>query len=168
MRKCLLSLVTDPKEAEVLYDKAEEIYNAQNTMPLFKNADFKEIKRFLVEDCTKGKEGYYFLVFKDAETEEPVGIAVVSIGCPWYNPKILVVNEELTVAFTPGYGIARNLSAYLKFLVDQGKVDVAQAGNVQERSSKVVENTYKKAGYKSYSNFYYISEDLEERLTNRK
>ena len=163
-KKCLLSLVTTKEEAEEIFKLAKEIYSQYNTMPLFDMIDYDYVFKQIIEEMIGGTKGTYLLAFKDHETKEPVGCAVVSLGNPWYNPKITVVSEEVTIAFKKGYGIARNLGAYLQCLVEQGKADMAVSGNAQKKSSKQVENSYKKLGYDSHEVFYYVTEELQERL----
>ena len=165
-KKCLLSLVTTKEEAEEIFKLAKEIYSQYNTMPLFDMIDYDYVFKQIIEEMIGGTKGTYLLAFKDNETKEPVGCAVVSLGNPWYNPKITVVSEEVTIAFKKGYGIARNLGAYLQFLVEQGKADMAVSGNAQKKSSKQVENSYNKLGFDSHKVFYFVAEDLKDRLTD--
>lgn len=167
-KKCLLSLVTTKEEAEEIFKLAKEYYSQYNSMSLFDMIDYDCVLQQITEEMLSGAKGYYFLVFKDAETKEPVGCAIVSIGNPWFNPKITVVNEEVTIAFKKGYGIARNLGAYMQFLVDNGKADMVVSGNAQKKSSKFVENSYKKLGYDSHEVFYYVAEDIKDRINKDK
>ena len=52
----------------------------------------------------------------------------------------------------------------MHYFVSIGKADMAVSGNAQKKSSKQVENSYKKLGYDSHEVFYYVTEELQERL----
>lgn len=163
-KKCLLSLVTTKEEAEEVFKLAKKVYSEYNNMSLFNMIDYDVVFEQFINEMPKGVNGTYLLAFKDSDTKEYVGCAVVSIGSAWFNPKLTIVSEEVTIAFKKGYGISRNVGAYMQYLVSVGKADMAVSGNAQKKSSKQVENSYKKLGYDSHEVFYYVAEELQERL----
>lgn len=100
---------------------------------------------------------YALIVVFDSETMELLGASLVSRGRPWYAPEgIHVYNEECTVSFKKGVGLARILSYTFEVLASKDKdCRLIMFSNANLPNQKMLENTYEKhLGYSSYKTFY--------------
>lgn len=137
------------------------IKNAKN-INVIKNISPSHCKTLCKMIFNKQIEDYYLYCFADKETDEPVGACLLSYGSPWYDPCLLIANEEFIVSFKRGAGVARDLAEFLKGELKKGKVDFIQTGSVNDWCSKMLYNTYTKAGFHLYNNYYMSKEDLIE------
>lgn len=100
---------------------------------------------------------YSLIAVFDSETMELLGASLVSRGRPWYAPKgIHVYNEECTVAFKKGVGLARILSFTFETISSKDNdCKLIMFSNANLPNQKMLENTYEKhLGYSSYKTFY--------------
>lgn len=139
--------------ALVIFKKAKEIIaDNPKSISLFKNVDEEYLKHF-IEGIVKGQiTSYYIVSFTDYKGDI-VGACLLSKGSPWYNNKITVVSEEVTVAFQEGVGIARAVAKYLESILGD-EADVVMASSANKPVAKLIENTYAKLGYKTFKNYY--------------
>ena len=161
--------IKDPKVAAEIVEKALNlIVDNPNNLSIIKNANKDYIRNF-IQNVVTGKITEYFLIGfydnYDEENEELVGACLLSTGNPWYDPNLLIVNEEFTVSFKKGAGIARRLSEYLKDILNYSDdVSFVQTGSVNDWCAPMLRNSYKKAGFHIYNQYYLSKEDLNEFL----
>ena len=153
MKECYADICDDTEVDEVISKGIDIICNNPDSIEPFKNADKDHIKYFLKSVVKGEQEDYFLVVFKDLKDHHLVGTCLFSSGSPWYNPNIIAVNEECTVAFEKGYGIARAVAEELEFLLTIG-FDIVQASSANECVAKLIENTYNKYGFKQYKTYY--------------
>lgn len=155
---CVLKGKEDIKILDYIFDKGIELikYNP-NSLPFVSKYSNKDIVYDFLKQIVLSEDnsGYCVLSCYDKDMEL-VGASLVSWGSPWYAPtSIQVINEECTVAFKRGVGLARALAHVLeKTAKDKGfKLVMFSNANLPDR--KMLENTYEKhLGYSSYKTFY--------------
>lgn len=154
MKKCYTARIK-PKEVNEVLDKGfKSIIDNPKSIELFKNADKEYIKKF-IRAIAKGELSDYFLMcFKDSTDNHIVGACLMSCGNPWYNPKLLVANEECTISFERGYGITRKIAEELLNVLNKGIADVVMASSANDCVAKLIENTYTKYNFKQYKTYY--------------
>lgn len=154
--------IASEEDVDFIVDNGRKYFEDSGSLPLFQMTDFEYVRGFFKSIVKETLDAPYFLIsIKDKETGELVGAVLFSVGNPWYNNKIKVISEELTLSFKKGYGISRAIAWFMAYYVSQGKADVATGASAQTIISKEVENSYKKVGYKSYPTFYFMSEAIE-------
>lgn len=163
-KKCRISRVDTMDEAQAIIEKAKELFTQEQSLPLFQATDFDYIEELITKIINGEISGYFLDQFKDVTTGEVVGACLFYIGAPWYNPKVCCIEELCTMSFKKGYGISRNVAAYMSYLVSKGAVDMACAGSAQPYCSKLIENSYDGAGYEKYYSYYQLSDKLIEEL----
>lgn len=155
-----IKIINDPDIALKIADKAIEliVYNPKN-ISVITNADTDYIKGFIKAVALGHIEEYFIIGFLD--DDEIVGACLLSQGNPWYDPNLVILNEEFTVSFKKGAGIARRLSEYLKEQLKEGNADFIQTGSVNDWCAPMLKNSYKKAGFHIYNQYYLSKEDLD-------
>lgn len=150
------------EEAMVIAEEAcKVIANNPNSLGIYQCTDLWYMKEFLRNVVLAGLgklEAHEFRDYSLVKVEEKLtgklkGAALISFGSPWYNPNIKVVNEECTVSFNKGFGIARALSAYMESL----GCDVVVTSASNTPYIKTLENTYvKHLGYTKTLSFFKV------------
>lgn len=162
-RKCIISKVDSEDDVNTIVEYAKDIFTSDMSLSLFRITDFDYIKKLFNEIIKEDNNSNMFLCkFSDKDTGELVGAVLFSFGSPWYNPKIRFICEELTMSFKKGYGIARNIAAYMKYYVDNGLADIATGAASQEAVSNEIANSYSKFGYKEYPSFYLVNKTIAD------
>lgn len=153
--------IKDPEEAVRIADKAISlIVDHPKNLSIIKNAN-KDYIRSFIREVAEGKiEDYFVIGFFD--DDELVGACLLSIGNPWYDPTLRIINEEFTVSFKRGAGIARSLSKLLKGALDNDLADFVQTGSVNDWCAPMLKNTYKGEGFHIYNQYYLSKEDLKD------
>lgn len=152
-------LITDLDVAREAIDKAMAlIVDNPSNLKIIKDADKDYIRRFIFDVVSDKIEEYVLVGFYD--DEELVGACLLSCGNPWYDPNLRIINEEFTVSFKRGAGIARRLSELLKHFLEEGVADFVQTGSVNDWCAPMLKNTYKKEGFHIYNQYYLSKEDL--------
>lgn len=153
--------VKDMETAREIFEKSLSLFKDNpDSLPVFKNASESDILDTLYGASNPDWDSDYILVgFYDKETSELVGACLFSMGHPWYNKSLCVLEEECTVSFKKGYGISAKVAYLLKKTLKDGDVDIIQAASAQEWCSKIVENSYTKEGFKKYNTYYLTKYD---------
>ena len=158
----LIGLVETDEEVNYIVDNSRKYFEDTSALSIFKMTDFEYIKEFFKSIIKKDANTPYFLCkFTDSKTNEIVGFVLFSIGSPWYNPKLTAISEELTVSLKKGYGIARNVAAYMVYFVKEGKADIASGASAQTNCAPEVANSYAKLGYDRYPTYYLVSDTIK-------
>lgn len=133
-------------------------YNKDSLRFIRKYIDPRESYSFLYNVIIQAYKDYALIVVFDNETNELLGVSLVSKGRPWYAPKsLLVYNEEFTVSFKKGVGLARILSFIFENVLAKENKDckLIMFSNANLPNKKMLENTYeKRLNYSSYKTFY--------------
>lgn len=132
-------------------------YNKDSLRFIRKYVDPKEVYSFLYNVIIQTYKDYDLIVVFDNKTNELLGVSLVSRGRPWYAPKgIHVYNEECTVSFKKGVGLARILSFTFETISSKDNdCKLIMFSNANLPNQKMLENTYEKhLGYSSYKTFY--------------
>lgn len=136
-------------------------YNEGSLRFIRKYIDTEETYEFLynVVLCSDPSYSDFSLIAVfDNETMELLGASLVSKGRPWYAPKNLIVyNEECTVSFKKGVGLARILSFVFENVLAKENKDckLIMFSNANLPNQKMLENTYERhLNYSTYKTFY--------------
>lgn len=157
--KLCIKIVRDYGTAREIFEKSLILFKDNpESIPIFKNASDKDLIDTLYEAVDE-KSNYLLTGLYDRETDELVGACLFSMGHPWYNKSLYVLEEECTVSFKKGYGVSAKVAYVLKTLLKAGDVDIIQAASAQEWCSKLVENAYTKEGFKKYNTYYLTKYD---------
>ena len=162
-------IITDPNLALEIADKAlSKVYTKNNNIALFKDINPEYIKKFSYNVATnaKGFEDYHIVGFYD--DDELVGAMLFSEGAPWYNPNCVVFNEEFTVSFKEGSGIARRVADFLKKCLMNGLCTFIQTGSINDWCAPILYNTYTKLGFHTYNQYYLSKKDILEWASSAK
>lgn len=154
------AFVRDFKTAKEIYDKAVSLFKDNpDSLPVFRKISEEDVLSVL-KDALEYDSTYLLVAFYDKETDELVGACLFSMGHPWYNKSLYVLEEECTVSFKKGYGISSKVACLLKKFLKDDDVDIIQASSAQEWCSKIVENSYIKEGFKKYNTYYLTRYDI--------
>lgn len=158
-----IGLLNDKKDLvylDEIFNKGIKLlkYNKDSLRFIRKYIDPKEVYSFLYNVIIQTYKDYALIVVFDNETNELLGVSLVSKGRPWYAPKsLLVYNEEFTVSFKKGVGLARILSFTFENVLAKENKDckLIMFSNANLPNKKMLENTYeKRLNYSSYKTFY--------------
>ena len=162
--------VKDIQEAKAIFEKAKEIFQKDQSLVLYRKADFEHIEKFL-RVMLEDKDNHSYRLYKVTAIEKEgklVGAFLLYFGFAWYNPDLFVGEEICTVRFGYGYGISRCVANFLKKLVETKKIDVAVAGASNPYCSEIIRDSYSAEGYMMHHSFYLMREDIEEYLDTLK
>lgn len=137
----------------------QRIRDNKDSIPPFRDVDDEYVYKFL-ENTNRGVNDDFFIV-AFYEDKELVGGALFSIGNPWYNPGVSVLNEECTIALGRGHGICRRVAEFMEYLMETEGYDIIQASNANTPVAKYIENTYKGRDYKTFNTFYKLGKRYE-------
>lgn len=161
-QKLIVTKVELIEEAVFIAEEAcKVIAKNPDSLGIFQCTDLWYMKEFLSNVVLANNDRLEAHEFRDyslvkvveEETGKLKGAALISFGSPWYNPNIKVVNEECTVSFNKGFGIARVLSAYMESL----GYDVVVTSASNTPYLKTLENTYvKHLGYTKALSFFKV------------
>lgn len=155
-----IKVINDPNTALTIADKAIElIVDNPKNISVIRNADKDYIRNFVMAVSVGEIPEYIIIGFYD--DEELVGACLLSQGNPWYDPNIRILNEEFTISFKRGAGIARRLAAMMTEYLKQGHAEFVQTGSVNDWCAPMLKNSYKKAGFHIYNQYYLSKEDLD-------
>ena len=153
---CLLH--KDFETLDFIFNKGIElIKNNPNSLAFVtKYSDKETIYKFLRNVVSYEEDNGYRLLSCFNKEDELVGASLVSWGSPWYAPTgVLVINEECTVAFKRGVGLARALAYVLEKVAKDEGFKLVMFSNANLPNKKMLENTFEKhLGYSSYKTFY--------------
>ena len=159
-KETYIEIVDDYETAKEIFDRALSLFKDNpDSLPVFKDASEEDILDVLYDAIEKASN-YFIFAFYDTETDELVGACLLSTGHPWYNKSLYVLEEECTVSFKKGYGISYKVAHLLKKFLKNDDVDIVQAASAQEWSSKIIENSYTKEGFKNYNTYYLTKYDI--------
>lgn len=154
--------VLDYNDADILKDIIKKtvviIRDNPESLPFIrKYADVNKVQEFLMDIINHKIGGFSILVFYDKELTLS-GASLVARGSPWYaSDDVQVLNEECTVSFNKGLGLARALVYSLELVASKicKTVRLIQFSNANTPCAKMLENTYKnRLGMSSYGTFY--------------
>lgn len=111
--------------------------------------------KFFMNNLGRPEWPYSVVLYYEDTKDWPVGVLLFSKGSPWYSDA-LVYNEECSVAFKRGLGLATANYLTLKYLMPK-KADLIQLSCANPPCAKMLENTYSRLGMNHYKTFY---EDL--------
>ena len=155
---CVLNNVEDINILDIIFNKGIElIKDNPDSLPFVTKYSNKVIiYEFLRNVVLYGEDNDYFLLSCFDKNDELVGASLVSWGSPWYAPtSISVINEECTVAFKRGVGLARALAYVLEKTAKDRGFKLVMFSNANLPNKKMLENTFEKhLGYSSYKTFY--------------
>lgn len=155
---CVLNNKEDIKILDIIFNKGVELIkdNPNSLAFVTKYSDKETIYKFLRNVVFYGEDNGYSLLSCYDQNEELVGASLVSWGSPWYAPTgVLVINEECTVAFKRGVGLARALANVLEKVAKDKGFKLVMFSNANLPNKKMLENTFEKhLGYSSYKTFY--------------
>ena len=155
---CVLNNVEDIKILDIIFNKGIElIKDNPDSLPFVTKYSNKGIiYEFLRNVVLYVEDDGYFLLSCFDKNDELVGASLVSWGSPWYAPtSISVINEECTVAFKRGVGLARALAYVLEKTAKEKGFKLVMFSNANLPNRKMLENTFEKhLGYSSYKTFY--------------
>ena len=162
--------VKDIQEAKAIFEKAKDIFKEDQSLVLYRKADFEHIEKLIKTILEDNKVTSYRLykVTAPEKDDSIVGAFLLYFGFAWYNPDLFVGEEICTVRFGYGYGISRCVANFLKQLVETKKIDVAVAGASNPYCAETIRDSYSAEGFMMHPSFYLMREDIEEYLDTLK
>lgn len=160
--KLYVKPIVDLKTAMEALDKCmESIIDNPNNLSFIRNLD-KDYIRSFVKDVVLNNNQYDYRIigFYSQSADELVGCCLLSYGYPWYSDKQRILNEEWTVSFKRGAGIARALSDYLIDCLKNDECDYIQTGSVNDWCAPMLKNSYVSKGFRIYNCYYLSKEDI--------
>lgn len=144
----------------------QTVHNNPDSISMFTDKDFLSLDElFKFFDSIQQVNYYapkppYFVVMClyedgfDPNKDNPIGITMASIDSPWYTSS-LAMQELLTASFSKKcVGLARYVANWMEGYASMHHIKLVGAACANSPYSKMVENTYKKQGYKVYPTFY--------------